>query len=290
MTDELTPATEDPGNSGTTRLSALKALAAGAAGVAAGSLLRTSDAAAIDGSVLTLGSTNTATSKTVLTVAGQISNDGALSVSAPNADSAIIGNSNTTGVTGTGGIGVVGIGTSGGFFSGTVAAISLDPPSTDGAPAGTAFKGDLAVDAGGVLYLCVNDGTPGTWVPVSGGSSQLLSSPQRLFDSRLPGPFSGSFAGGPTRTIDVTAAGIGVPANARAIVGNLTVTETNDVGFLTAYPAGLAQPPTASNLNWAPGQTIANAATVKLGASGRISLYVERSSAQVIVDVVGYLI
>src|SRR5213078_3304022 len=118
--------------------------------------------------------------------------------------------------------------------------------------------------------------------------ARFLPSPQRLYDSRNAGS-GGLFEGYSTRTIDVTAAGIGVPANAAAIVGNLTVTETDDAGFLTAYPAGVARPIT-SNLNWFGGLTIANSATVKLGDGGRISLYVERSRAQVIVDVAGYVI
>ena len=67
------------------------------------------------------------------------------------------------------------------------------------------------------------------------------------------------------------------------------MTETDDYGFLTAFPAGNARP-TPSNVNWAPLQTIANEATIRLGTNGQIALYVERSHAPVIVDLAGYVL
>ena len=146
----------------------------------------------------------------------------------------------------------------------------------------------MLVDANGVMWLCTAAGQPGTWAPISGGTMQLLTSPQRVYDSRNAGA-GGRFSGGETRAIEVTAAGIGVPANAGAIACNLTVTETDDLGFLTAFPAGVDRPIT-SNVNWSAGATVANSATVRLGAGGRIWIYVERSHAQVIVDVAGYLV
>jgi hypothetical protein len=276
-----------------TRLGALKALGAAVVGGAAATTIgKVHAASAGTGAGLVLGSAaNPAEDQTKLTMDGTLpAATGAFVVTAANADRAIEGNSSSIGVLGNATTGVMGVGDIGGVFSGDSAAISLNPqtfagdaiPSTD-----DHLKGDLLVDADGVLWLCIADGTPGTWTAVSGGAIRLLATPQRLYDSRNPGA-GGPFAGYSTRTIDVTAAGIGVPANATAIVGNLTVTETDDVGFLTAYPAGQPTPIT-SNLNWSGGQTIANSATVKLGDGGRISLYVERSSAQVIVDVAGYV-
>jgi hypothetical protein len=144
------------------------------------------------------------------------------------------------------------------------------------------------VDATGILHLCVADGTPGTWIRVSHGSTNLLTEPKRAFDSRNPGS-GGIFPGYTTRTIEIVGAGIGVPADARAILCNLTVTLTSDLGFLSAYPSGTPQPIT-SNLNWAPLQTVANSATVRLGTGGRIDVYVERSDAHVIVDVAGFVL
>lgn len=48
--------------------------------------------------------------------------------------------------------------------------------------------------------------------------------------------------------------------------------------------------PITSNLNWNPAQTVANAATIRLGVGGQISIYVERSRSHVIVDVVAYVL
>jgi hypothetical protein len=263
----------------------LAAAAAGAVAVAAAG--RGSEAAAANGAALTLGQANTATSKTELDTSGTIANDGAFVVSAPNASYAIKGDSSTGyGVYGNGAAGVVGTGGVGGVFSGTNAAINLDPLPSSGAPTGAAFKGDIALDASLTLWLCVASGTPGTWVNLAGGTSKLLSQPQRAYDSRSGG---GIFQPGESRTIPIVGANIGVPADAAGIVCNLTVTETAAVGFLTAWPGGSR--PTTSNLNWSTGgTTIANAATVRLGGSGSINVYVENSRAHVIIDVAGYLV
>ena len=77
-------------------------------------------------------------------------------------------------------------------------------------------------------------------------------------------------AGGTSR--DIAVGGLaGVPADADAVVLNVTVTDTTASSYLSIWPAGQAQP-TASSLNWTPGRTIPNAVTVKLGAGGKISI------------------
>jgi hypothetical protein len=49
-------------------------------------------------------------------------------------------------------------------FSGGTAAIRLVPRGQAGAPkSGAHHKGDLIVDARGALYICIKDGTPGSW-------------------------------------------------------------------------------------------------------------------------------
>ncbi len=80
----------------------------------------------------------------------------------------------------------------------------------------------------------------------------------------------------------------GVPSTGiSAVVLNVTVTDTTTSGFLTVWPAGLTRP-TASNLNWSPGQTIPNRVIVALGTSGGINLYNLIGSSDVVVDVAGY--
>ena len=79
-----------------------------------------------------------------------------------------------------------------------------------------------------------------------------------------------------------------IPSNATAVVANVTVTNTTSAGYLTVFPGGESTPPTASNLNWASGGTVANLVTVALGPNGDIEAYNFEGSADVIVDIAGY--
>jgi len=86
----------------------------------------------------------------------------------------------------------------------------------------------------------------------------------------------------------VTFAGVGgIPANATAVVLNVTVTDTTAADYLTVYPAGGAKP-FSSNLNWSPGETVASGVTATLGASGALDFYIPNGKADLVVDVVGW--
>lgn len=77
----------------------------------------------------------------------------------------------------------------------------------------------------------------------------------------------------------------GVPAGIAAVVLNVTVTEAQGPGFVTVYPCG--QIPTASNINYAAGSTVANMAVAKVDANGNVCLY-NNEATQLVVDVNGY--
>jgi hypothetical protein len=192
--------------------------------------------------------------------------------------------------------GVMGVGDIGGVFSGDSNAINLNPQKFAGEsiPSGDDhLKGDLLVDTNGILWLCVADGTPGTWIEVSHGGMRLLPSPQRAYDSRVAG--NGARVNqGEIVTIQIAGVVPGVPPNALGVIANLIVDRTLGGGFLTAYPAGTPVPAT-SNVNWNTNdQTIANGATIGLGGGG-ISLFADASilagtpATHVIVDVAGYV-
>ena len=66
---------------------------------------------------------------------------------------------------------------------------------------------------------------------------------------------------------------------------NLTTTQPDNSGFLTAYPCDENRPPT-SNLNVVAQQTVANFATVKPDGAGDICVFTQ-SSAQVIINIAG---
>ncbi|MEW2413234.1 hypothetical protein AB0953_05870 [Streptomyces sp. NPDC046866] len=112
--------------------------------------------------------------------------------------------------------------------------------------------------------------------------------PVRFVDTRTGlGTAKGQVPGYGTFSTQITGVN-GVPYTAKAVALNVTVTNPKSDGHLTVYPSG--QPaPTASNVNFTTGQTIANAVIVPVGPDGRINI---RNGgwygADVIVDVVGY--
>lgn len=80
----------------------------------------------------------------------------------------------------------------------------------------------------------------------------------------------------------------GVPVTAAAVVVNITAIAPAGPGFLTAYPAGSARPP-SSSLNYHSNDVRANEVAVPLSqeTTPRITLY-SNNSVDVAVDVVGY--
>ena len=73
------------------------------------------------------------------------------------------------------------------------------------------------------------------------------------------------------------------------MIANVTATSTTAWGYLSAWPTGSAQP-VASNLNFLPGQTVPNLVMMKLGNGGAISIANGPGSANVLVDVMGYVV
>jgi hypothetical protein len=118
------------------------------------------------------------------------------------------------------------------------------------------------------------------------GSRLTALTPRRLIDTRADGP-TGLLGNG--RVLDVPVAGRdGVPADATGAIVNLTVVGACAAGFGIVYAAGAANPPLASNANFATGQTVAGLAVARIGSGGAISVYTS-AQADVIVDLVGYL-
>ena len=125
---------------------------------------------------------------------------------------------------------------------------------------------------------------------VTGATYHALT-PTRLLDSRNgTGGVSGPFTSHVARTFQVAGAG-GVPGNATAVTGNLTVTAQSSAGYLFIGPVAMNNP-TSSTLNFPPGDDRANAVTVALGAGGTLSItFVAPSNgptAHAIFDVTGY--
>lgn len=124
----------------------------------------------------------------------------------------------------------------------------------------------------------------------SGAGGYVPLPPARIVDTRSGSgnPYSGHpLTPGGSLTAQVAGRG-GVPvAGAEAVAINVTVTDPTAGSFLTVYPAGVARP-TASNLNWWAGDTLANRAIVPLGSRGEVSFFNDLGTLQLAVDVVGY--
>ncbi len=113
--------------------------------------------------------------------------------------------------------------------------------------------------------------------------------PDRVLDSRYDIGLNGAFKANTARTLTV-AARVGVPADAVAVTGNLTVTGQTQGGFVSMTQATTSTPPT-STLNFPKGDTRANGVTGPLSGSGTVGL-VERAgtgaTVNLILDIGGY--
>ena len=120
-----------------------------------------------------------------------------------------------------------------------------------------------------------------------GGGKTYSVTPERILDSRSGiGTKKGAFGIGETRQLQV--AGLPpVPADATAVIMNVTGTGSPLGTYITAWPYGVDLP-TASNVNLSPGDTAPNLVMVKIGVGGKVSLYAH-TGADIIADVVGYV-
>jgi hypothetical protein len=149
------------------------------------------------------------------------------------------------------------------------------------------------MDGNATLWQCILTGTPGTWVNLLTPALTTIP-PARIYDSR-PGnnpltPPKMPITTGTVVSLDVTS-NSSVPSNATAVLGNLTVTNTAGLGYLTVWQEGATQPAT-SNINWAAGQTIANNFTSQVNpANSKISVTLGGPGpTDFIVDILGYYV
>ena len=151
------------------------------------------------------------------------------------------------------------------------------------------------VGSGGLVCLFVSEATH-LVVDVTGffpASTTLQSiNPARVLETR-PGllTIDGSQQGDRLRAASSTTAvqitgRASVPSGATAVVLNVTVTEAQGAGFVTAFPCG-APIPTASNINYVAGSTVAGLVVAKIGDGGAVCLFTS-TATHLIADVDGY--
>ena len=129
--------------------------------------------------------------------------------------------------------------------------------------------------------------------PIAPGAEFNPINPSRVLDTRdgtgTSGP--GKLAAGATLTLNV--AGVaGLPAAtdslpATAIIANVTAVDASSPSFLTVWPDGTDRP-LASDVNFAPGGAVPNLVVAKVGGDGKVSIYNNSGSTDVVVDVLGW--
>ena len=254
----------DDGPQTSDRRGMVKLLAASAVGAVAGAaIFNAQPAAGAQGDPVLVGTLNTSTNATGFTASG---------------DHAV----NAFGQSG------VGIVSDGGLANALFTA-------SGGAPSGFGLRGVLLVDGAGDWWgATVDSDTDGGWRKLAGpntaGQLHILPSPVRVYDSR---PGLAPTAVGPkvptvgfaVRILDTTANGSGVPANARAVLINLTITGPQAPGFASAWATGAF--PGTSSINFAAGQSIAATTVVGCGPSATIQV-LSNTVTDFLVDVIGF--
>jgi CSLREA domain-containing protein len=148
----------------------------------------------------------------------------------------------------------------------------------------------VPVGADGKLSVATAVGTTHVVIDVVGyftagaGSRYFPGKPTRVLDSRAHVGSPGPWGPGQTRSVSLTSSSIA--PNATGVAMNLTATNGTAGSFLTAFPHGVPKP-TASALNFGPGQTIANHSLLRI-AAGQLDIANHLGTVDVVGDVVGY--
>lgn len=148
----------------------------------------------------------------------------------------------------------------------------------------------------GAGLVDVATATAQTYTDIRIPSRFVAVQPIRLVDTRpgtpsLVGPSAPVTAGSSLRVPGagvLTSAGQ-VPADATAVVLNVTAVNPTQLTYITAYPDGV-RPPDASSLNAAAGSTVPNLVTVRLGPSGAFRLRNAAGSVDLVADLAGYYV
>jgi uncharacterized repeat protein (TIGR01451 family) len=189
-------------------------------------------------------------------------------------------------------------------WNGSVAAnggsvtITIEATIAASTPGGTAVSNQGAVnydgDADGTneaTVLTDDPGQPGAADPTTFYTATRFYTldPCRLIDTRGPTGALGAPALGPGSRAFTLTGTCGLPADARAVSLNVTVTAPTHPGDLRLYPSDAALP-LVSTINYSPGQTRANNAVAVLSAAGALSVQGDQAAGTVelIVDVNGY--
>jgi uncharacterized protein (DUF1501 family) len=146
--------------------------------------------------------------------------------------------------------------------------------------------GRIALDAAGTGTHVLGDVFG--YFAASGDRVQAMP-PRRVLDTRIGvGADLGRI--GPSRSVTLALANrSGIPSAATAVILNVTATNVERYSFVSVWPNGEDDPGT-SNLNLAPGQTIANLVICRLGDEGAVTIANPVGACDVIADALGYFV
>ena len=134
------------------------------------------------------------------------------------------------------------------------------------------------------LTMLGNYGVSAYFIQPGSGLEFSSVTPCRLVDTRHNGtPIQG---GTSQNFIIPQLGGCGIPTSAQAYSLNVTVVPHGALGYLTVWPAGLAQP-VISTMNSPDARTKASAVIVQAGTNDAVSIYASNTT-DVILDVNGY--
>lgn len=136
------------------------------------------------------------------------------------------------------------------------------------------------------------------------GDIIFLARPIRLYDTRrlnappFP-PAAAKLASADKYELQVTGTVVdtlSVPNGAAGVIGTLTVTQTENSGYLTVYPTGIDPVPTTSNINWfGSNQNLATLVISALSGTGKMTIHngiagaATSDDTHVVFDAAGYI-
>lgn len=153
----------------------------------------------------------------------------------------------------------------------------------------------VSLGAGGMMVANASSSAPSSFVSVE---------PTRVLDTRFDVGLSGPFVSGVAQKLQITGVvptqppnGVPsvdvevVPANATAVVLNVTAVGPSSGGFVSIRPGDATGTPATSNINFGSGgPPIANGVTVALPTSGSLDLFVSGTINELLIDVAGFYV
>jgi PKD repeat protein len=130
----------------------------------------------------------------------------------------------------------------------------------------------------------------GYYVEGTSDATYTAIAPTRFLDTRVGKGLNGKFSANTPRNNLLVAGVGGVPANAIAVSGNLTVTGQTKAGYVSLGPS-VTSSPTSSTINFPTGVALANAVTVPLSGSGYLGAVYKAgagATTDLVLDITGY--